>query len=293
MQQPPNPFDRRSADLGNSVEFGHVNLRVPNQLPATAFYISGLGLTRDPYLMTGVDNMWVNLPNAQFHLPRGNPQVLRGHTGLVVPDLKALLWRLDRVRKELEGTQFRFEDHGSHVDAWCPWGNLYRLYGPDEARWGRVVQAMPYVQLDVPRGAAPGIARFYAEVMGMPASVADGVARVQASASVDLIFAETDAKPLPFDGHHVQITLVDFSGPHARLRERGLVTEESNEHQYRFVDIVDPTTNAVLFQLEHEVRSIRHPLYARSWYYTVRNPDVTNNNFVPGREALVAAMDLA
>jgi hypothetical protein len=29
----------------------------------------GLGLTRDPYLNAGVENMWVNIGDQQFHLP--------------------------------------------------------------------------------------------------------------------------------------------------------------------------------------------------------------------------------
>jgi catechol 2,3-dioxygenase-like lactoylglutathione lyase family enzyme len=296
MDMPSNQWDRRTGDLGNSVEFGHVNVTIPSQLPATAFYVSGLGLTRDPYLMTGIDNMWVNLPNAQFHLPRGNPQVLRGHTGIVVPDLKELLWRLDRVKHELAGTQFRFEDHGEHVDAWCPWGNHYRLYAPDEARFGRLICSIPYVQFDVPRGTAPGIVRFYEEVLGMPGKVdtAEGApaARVQASATVDLIFHETDKELPPFDGHHIQITLVNFSGPYRKLLERGLISQEDNEHQYRFLDIVDVETNKPLFRVEHEVRSMRNPLYARTWHYTVRNPRITNQNFIPGREAMIAAFDI-
>ena len=296
MDMPTNQWDRRTGDLGNSVEFGHVNVTIPSQLPATAFYISGLGLTRDPYLMTGIDNMWVNLPNAQFHLPRGNPQVLRGHTGILVPDLKELLWRLDRVKGELAGTQFRFEDHGTHVDTWCPWGNHYRVYGPDEAKFGRVYQSMPYVQFDVPVGVAPGIVRFYQEMLDMPAKLetVDGAqaARVQASASVDMIFRETDKELAPFDGHHIQISLVNFSGPHAKLQERGLISQEDNEFQYRFVDIIDLDTGKLLFKVEHEVRSVKNPLYARSWYYTVRNPSINNRNFVPGREALVAAYEV-
>jgi hypothetical protein len=296
MDMATNQYDRRIGDLGNSVEFGHVNVRVPNQLPATAFYISGLGLTRDPYLMTGIDNMWVNSSNAQFHLPRGEPQVLRGHTGLVVPSLKDLLWRLDRVGKELAGTQFRFENHGEHVDAWCPWGNHYRLYGPDEARWGRTSMCMPYVQFDTPRGIADRIVKFYAEIVGAPGHVrqdaAGTAAVIQASATVQMIFLEGDKPQPPFDGHHVQISLVNFSGPHAKLLERGLITEESDDYQYRFVDIVDLETNQPLFKIEHEVRSTKHPMFARSWNYTLRNPMVTNRNSVPGREPLIATFDI-
>jgi hypothetical protein len=44
----PN-YDRTIEDLGSIVELGHVNVTVPDQTPATLFYIAGLGLTRDPY----------------------------------------------------------------------------------------------------------------------------------------------------------------------------------------------------------------------------------------------------
>ena len=62
-------FDRTAEDLGNIVELGHVNVTVPDQSKATAFYLMGLGLTRDPYLMAGLENMWVNVGRGQFHLP--------------------------------------------------------------------------------------------------------------------------------------------------------------------------------------------------------------------------------
>jgi catechol-2,3-dioxygenase len=41
-------FDRTVEDLGNIVELGHVNVTVPDQSKAIAFYLMGLGLTRDP-----------------------------------------------------------------------------------------------------------------------------------------------------------------------------------------------------------------------------------------------------
>ena len=52
MQQ---PFDRAAEDLGNSIHFEHVNVTVPDQRLATLFYVAGLGLTRDPYLMCLLD----------------------------------------------------------------------------------------------------------------------------------------------------------------------------------------------------------------------------------------------
>ncbi|MCE3293259.1 MAG: hypothetical protein K0Q84_2196, partial [Arthrobacter sp.] len=52
----------------------------------------------------------------------------------------------------------------------------------------------------------------------------------------------------------------------------------------RFRDIVDPDSGRRLFTLEHEVRSMRHPLYARP--LVNRNPDVSNTQYAPGHEAL-------
>src|SRR5689334_23649279 len=99
-------FDRTVEDLGNIVELGHVNVRVPDQSKAIAFYLMGLGLTRDPYLMTGLENMWVNVGRGQFHLPTRGTDVVRGTVGLVIPDREALLRRLSNARKYLEGTKF-------------------------------------------------------------------------------------------------------------------------------------------------------------------------------------------
>ena len=42
-----------------------------------------------------------------------------------------------------------------------------------------------------------------------------------------------------------------------------MLTEESNTYQYRFEHIVGVDSNENLFEIEHEVRSMTHPLYAR------------------------------
>ncbi len=63
----PEAFDRTAEDVGNIVEFGHVNVRVPDQRLATLFYVSGLGPTRDPVPGDRVENMWINVGTSQFH----------------------------------------------------------------------------------------------------------------------------------------------------------------------------------------------------------------------------------
>ena len=81
-------FDRSQEDLGNVVELGHVNVLVPDQSKATAFYLMGLGLTRDPYLMAGLENMWVNVGRGQFHPELG---VIRSHAHHRVRQIPARL----------------------------------------------------------------------------------------------------------------------------------------------------------------------------------------------------------
>ena len=278
--------DRTRQDLGNIVLLEHVNVSVPDQRLATIFYVSGLGLTRDPYLMTGVENMWVNVGRSQFHLPSSGAQVLRGVVGIVVPDLGALKARLQRVAPLLAETRFAWTERDGTVEVMSPWGNRYHCHAP-AAEFGGTELAIGYVAFDVPPGAAPGIARFYAEILGARAGVEDSAetrtAVVSTGAAQRLLYRET-ARPLPdYDGHHVQIYIADFSGPHRRLLERGLVTEESSEHQYRFRDIVDPAGGAALFTIEHEVRSLTHPLYARP--LVNRNPAQSNRNYVRGHDA--------
>src|SRR5271167_3820380 len=149
-------YDRTAGDLGNIVALEHVNVTVPDQEKATLFYINGLGLTRDPYMMTGPANMWVNVGRQQFHLPTSKPQVLRGHVGLVVSDYGALPRRLGRVREALAGSRFECHERDGYIEATCPWGNRLRCYAPNK-RFGMMQLGIPYVEFDVPAGTADGI----------------------------------------------------------------------------------------------------------------------------------------
>jgi hypothetical protein len=146
---------------------------------------------------------------------------------------------------------------------------------------------MPYVEFDVPRGAADGIVRFYREILGATGALEQqggaAVARIDVGPEQKLLFRETDAAVPEYDNHHIQIYIADFSGPHAALAKHGLITEESNAHQYRFRDIVDPANGKVLYTIEHEVRSLTNPLYARPLIN--RNPDQTNNAYIRGQDS--------
>src|SRR5919202_1748410 len=100
--------DLASEDVGNIISMEHVNVTIPDQPTAMVFYILGMGFTRDPYMNVGLDNMWINLGEQQFHLPTRDPQVIPGHIGIVVPDLAALEQRLMAVREPLADTKFAY-----------------------------------------------------------------------------------------------------------------------------------------------------------------------------------------
>ena len=254
----------------------------------------GLGLTRDPYLMAGLENMWVNVGRGQFHLPtRATPQVVRGTTALVMPDLDALLKRLDYAKKYLEGTKFSFREAGDVVETTCPWGNRIRVHAPDPDSSARCASACRMSNStcrpaptsraspsSIPRSSAASPASRRTSAGSTPGPAP----RLTARSS----YRETKKKQPEYDGHHIQITLADFSGPHKKLLERGLITEESDQHQYRFLDIVDVDTNKPLFRIEHETRSMRHPMFNR--VFVNRNPEMNNRNFVPGHEVGIWAM---
>src|SRR5439155_11376928 len=113
-------FDRAAQAVGNIVALEHVNVKIPSQVTSTAFYVVGMGFTRDPYLMVGLENMWINIGQQQFHMPTGKPQKFPGWIGIVVPDLDALVTRLTSVKDRLARTEFEFCLDRDVVLVTCP-----------------------------------------------------------------------------------------------------------------------------------------------------------------------------
>jgi len=277
-------FDRSVEDVGNILALEHLNLTVPDHNIAALFYVSGLGLTRDPYVDFGVlnfNNMWVNAGDQQFHLPQGKPQRFNGHIGLVVPDLDELRWRLDQVGKALKDTEFGWEVYDDHIGVTCPWGNQLRVHAPNDG----MSLGIHYLDRDVKPGSAGPIARFYRDVFATPAQESNGIAEVRIGTNQILRFIEKDAAPSTYDGHHIAIYVTNFSAAHAWLADRDLVCEESNQHQYRFQALTDLEDSTLLDELEHEVRSLHHPLYGRR--LVNRNASQTLFTFHRGREVFV------
>ena len=281
--------DYAEEDVGNIVLLEHVNLQIPDQPMAILFYVVGLGLTRDPYLQVGLQNMWANVGEQQFHLPaRQRAQIIPGHIGLVISNLDLLQSRLKGIEEQLKGTRFSWCVEPDYVAVTCPWGNRFRCYDPDP-RFGDMLLGIPYVEFHVKPGTAGGIARFYDEVMRTPSTVNsdNGVAvtRVGIGRNQWLLFRETDEKIPPYDGHHIAVYLANFSGPYGFLKHRNLIMEDVRNHQFRFKDIVDPESGEKLFEIEHEVRSLRHPMFQRQ--FINRNPEQVQRNYQRGRDGLI------
>ena len=277
-------YDRKAEDMGNVTGLEHVNLQIPDQALANLFYIQGLGLTRDPYMNTGLANMWINVGKSQFHLPTGDPWVLRGAIGLVTPDRQALLKRLDGVKKQLAGTKFAVVENNDYVAVTCPWGNRFNMHSPDAERFGAINLGMPYLEFDVPKKTAKGIERFYRKIFGaqtrLEGNGSGRAAHINVGYKQALVFRETARRIPAYDGHHIQVYVQDFSGPYKEMKKRELLTEESNAYQYRWETIVDLDSNETLFEIEHEIRSMTHPLYARP--LVNRNPSQSQQRYQLG-----------
>jgi hypothetical protein len=283
-------YDRDAQSVGNIVLLEHFNVVIDDQRLATLFYVTGIGGTRDPFLFTGLENMWVNFGRTQCHLPsRGTkPEVLRGTVGFVVPSLDELKSRLEHAGREMKRvvpekqTKFAWRERDGAVEATCPWGNRVRCHAPSP-QFGNTELGIVYVDFDVPQGTAEGIAGFYNDVLRAPAKAAKGRATVAVGRNQKLHFTES-AQPLPeYDNHHIQVYIADFGSPYRWLKERGLITMETDANEWRFQWIVDPKDGRKLFQIEHEVRSMKHHLFNRP--LVNRNHGVTNMTYVHGADA--------
>lgn len=259
-----NTYDRKTQDVGNIVLFEHLNLKVPDFDTAIRFYVEGLCMTRDPYYMVGPVNMWLNNGYQQLHFQKGEAQHFRGEVVLVIPDLQHVADNLKKVEPYLSASRFSRAEESHCIVVSCPWGNRYRIY--DHWEGFDKLRGIPHLQADVPCNTGPSIARFYRSVLDARVEVAAGNASevmVTIGPGQTICFKETD-KDLPkFDGHHICVYLANLSSSYEWLLERNLVTSEDNVFQYRFQEIFDADTAQTVYKIEHEVRSLYHPIFMR------------------------------
>jgi hypothetical protein len=205
-----------------------------------------------------------------------------------MPDLDVLEKRLLSVADGLKGSKFSCTRKADHLLVTCPWGNRYRCYA-SQAEFGDMTVGLPYVEFLVPPGAMEGILRFYQTAFVAPTAVESDqqgrFGRVKIGRHQALLFRETDKPITPYDGHHVAIYVANFSAPYGYLQERGVITEDVRGHQFRFKDLVDPADGKGKFILEHEVRSLRHPMYHR--HFVNRDAAQSQREYRRGWDAFI------
>lgn len=150
-------------------------------------------------------------------------------------------------------------------------------------------RGIDYVEFHCPVGTAERIALFYESVLDATTAV---VPQVEASnrqiaiiafgniddqgrADQSLLFRESDTPIAPYDGHHIAMyigeTAADYERAFANAKIANIVwcnprfsdqvqdLEGARQcKQFRFKDIIDMKTGDVIFELEHEMRSIEH-----------------------------------
>jgi hypothetical protein len=131
--------------------------------------------------------------------------------------------------------------------------------------------------------------RFYEAVFQAPIDVDEDSAgtfgRVKIGRQQSLRFRESDRPLAQYDGHHVAVYVANFSGPYGFLESRGLISEDVRNHQFRFKNVIDPKDGTPQFTLEHEVRSLRHPMYHRP--FVNRDPTQSQRSYRRGWDAFV------
>lgn len=253
-------------ELGNVISLDHVNFRVPDQRLATLFYLEGLGLTRDPYRMTGSGNMWVNIGAQQFHLPTTDPTPFPGEVGLIVPNLDAVRDRLKRVAPKLKGSEFSWKDGKAAITATDPWGRRIRLH-PAGRLPGMMNLALAYVELWVAPGSVQAIGDFYEQVLEAPVQRSGAHKSRRVSVAMgpyqSLRFVERADAPTIAHNNHVAVYLTRYQDVYARMSKLRILMEKHRFEQFRFNRIINLKTGKCLMKFEHEMRSLYHGDFGR------------------------------
>ena len=235
--------------------------------------------------MTGTNNMWVNIGRHQFHLPTAERgQRLRGTAGLVVPDLD----RAARSAREAAHAAVHRRSDGRASKSPRPWGNRIRAHAPDP-RFGPVTLALAYLEFDV----APGARRAIAGVLSRDLRRAGDAdrrrphrARAGRRTRADLS-RDRRGRSSPTTATTFKSTSRISRRRTASCVERKLVTRRRRRAPVPLSRHRRPDDGQLAFTLEHEVRSLRHPLFGR--HLVNRDPAIDLATYAPGREAFAWA----
>lgn len=232
----------------------------------------------------------------RFHLPSadglergdgGRPwQRLRGEMVLLWPTKK-----LDDLRGRLEAsstTQLLPSMDGT-ISFLGPYENRFRVEASEVrvgplARLDEDIDVLPgnrseglgmrAIRLDAPVGSASKICEFYRAIFNAEGLVCNRTCIIRIGFAQSLEFVESDHPPSKYDRHHIAVYLNGpaFEESYHNLKRRDLVYFNPRFPQFdygtyervllfnefRFINIVDIDSGRPIYELEHEVRNLRH-----------------------------------
>lgn len=236
-------------------------------------------------------------PANEAYIQGAGAQRWRGDIELLFDGPDSMQAAVGRVRALMDdddfaGSELAVDDDGDGpVTVVGPWGNVFKLavaagermrdlgttHGQRPGSEASTCVGMGGVTLHVPPGSAARGARFYQEVLGFEVRelAPDRWAIVGGPGGESQLYVLEECEGVSGLelGEHAAIYVGDFEGCFERLLARGLVfvnprfehldcsrtlDEAMHFSCFRFKDIVDLESGELLFQLEHEVRSLRH-----------------------------------
>ena len=229
-----------------------------------------------PVPLPGLENIWLNFGRTQVHMPsRAVPpkaEVLARHGRLRRAEPRGpgeapgARRQGDEAGRAATGEKFSYTVKKDCIEATCPWGNRVRCHAP-APEFGQIELGLAYVDFDVRRDTAEGIARFYSEVMqragaGLPKK---GAPRWQHRPQPAASTSPRPKSPLagvrqpPHPGLHRRLRHARTTGSRSATSSPWRPTPTSGASSGSWTR----RTASKLFQIEHEVRSMKHRLFNR------------------------------
>ena len=259
-------FDRTQEDLGNSVGLEHLNLTIPDQQTrhrvlhqrarAHARSLSRYRSRehvgeRRPQPVSPADQGRAGGPRprrARDAGPRGPAAAPRNGEGSFV-EHEVRLFQAQRPRR----SDLPLGQHVSH-----PRSRIAR----SSARWFSAWRiSRSTCRKARPQGSRSSTARSSGRLPEVEKGRNGASANVHVGMNQHLIFNETSATLPPYDGHHLQLYVVNFSGPAPAIertrpdhrgKQPGPVSLREDRRSRR--------AGSSVYEFEHEIRSITHPL---------------------------------
>jgi len=239
--------------------------------------------------------MWINIGTQQIHIPKTDkPQVVSGHIGLLTPSIDKVTHCLQDIQNHplLSGTKFswkikdtfgnglvpkEYNDKIIHVT--CPWGNKFRIYQFSKIFGNLSELRILYLLHHCEKGTLVDISHIYKFYFDTPVYhvKSQNLSHVVVGPWQRLVFKEHEKyNKNNYNGYHVAIYITNFSRTYQKFLDDNLVFTKHRYidkcdslkdalqwQQFRTLDFVNDKKD-IIFQLEHEVRSLYHPSFRRA-----------------------------